>query len=389
MSIGRNEQCSCGSGKKYKRCHLDADRAAERMRGEMPPELQREIEATIERSSAGLRDRGIYINYVAPVVWEGRKFFAIGSRLYPDRPLEQTFSEFLLTVLRQTLGAEWWQAQEELPDADRHFIKECWDGYRRWRKDQSVEANEQAKGVWATAPSGWTQALALLAWDIATLIHAAELPEDLLARLKDRTQYQGARYEIATAAIFARLDCEIDFLDAKPELRSTKHAEFIATHRPSGIAVAVEAKSRHRAGVINHAGEYDEIRAVRGDVRGLFEKALPKAPEGMPFLVFIDVNAYVESDDGFEQQWRKDVQDWMESVHPGTEAGPDVYSGLALMNHAPHYQGDDIALGTQWTYVEPPHVRQPLDSDFAAMLRTALDHYHRVPEIAPGGEILE
>ncbi|HIG53357.1 MAG TPA: hypothetical protein EYG11_12075 [Candidatus Latescibacteria bacterium] len=25
---GRNDPCWCGSGKKYKKCHLDADRAA-------------------------------------------------------------------------------------------------------------------------------------------------------------------------------------------------------------------------------------------------------------------------------------------------------------------------------------------------------------------------
>lgn len=29
MKLGRNELCHCGSGKKYKFCHWDADRAAE------------------------------------------------------------------------------------------------------------------------------------------------------------------------------------------------------------------------------------------------------------------------------------------------------------------------------------------------------------------------
>jgi len=29
---GRNEPCWCGSGKKYKRCHLSSDQAAERAR---------------------------------------------------------------------------------------------------------------------------------------------------------------------------------------------------------------------------------------------------------------------------------------------------------------------------------------------------------------------
>jgi uncharacterized protein YecA (UPF0149 family) len=31
--LGRNEFCWCGSGKKYKRCHLDADENKKRMKG--------------------------------------------------------------------------------------------------------------------------------------------------------------------------------------------------------------------------------------------------------------------------------------------------------------------------------------------------------------------
>jgi hypothetical protein len=27
MKIGRNDPCPCGSGKKYKKCHLEADEA--------------------------------------------------------------------------------------------------------------------------------------------------------------------------------------------------------------------------------------------------------------------------------------------------------------------------------------------------------------------------
>lgn len=29
MKLGRNDPCHCGSGKKYKHCHYEADRAAE------------------------------------------------------------------------------------------------------------------------------------------------------------------------------------------------------------------------------------------------------------------------------------------------------------------------------------------------------------------------
>ncbi len=32
MKLGRNDPCHCGSGKKYKHCHYEADRAAEAKR---------------------------------------------------------------------------------------------------------------------------------------------------------------------------------------------------------------------------------------------------------------------------------------------------------------------------------------------------------------------
>lgn len=36
---GRNDPCHCGSGKKYKNCHLDIDRDAQRAYGEAFPML--------------------------------------------------------------------------------------------------------------------------------------------------------------------------------------------------------------------------------------------------------------------------------------------------------------------------------------------------------------
>lgn len=79
--------------------------------------------------------------------------------------------------------------------------------------------------------NGWVRYLLSLAWDVTTLIHAGEPPEGIIARLRDRTQYQGGRYELAIAATFARLDCSIRWLDADASLGSGKRVEFEATFR--------------------------------------------------------------------------------------------------------------------------------------------------------------
>ncbi len=109
------------------------------------------------------------------------------------------------------------------------------------------------EGMSSADPNGWVQYLISLAWDVATLIHAGEPPDELIDRLRDRDNFQGARYELAIAAIFARLDCSIEWLDPDPALRKVKRVEFEASHRPTGQRFAVEAKSRHRAGVLQPA----------------------------------------------------------------------------------------------------------------------------------------
>ncbi len=57
MRLGRNEPCHCGSGKKYKVCHLDADAAAKRARPEQAahadaPEPELPDARVFERSTA-------------------------------------------------------------------------------------------------------------------------------------------------------------------------------------------------------------------------------------------------------------------------------------------------------------------------------------------------
>jgi hypothetical protein len=392
VNLGRNDPCWCGSGTKYKRCHLDSDRDAARLLQEIGPEV-REMMERIESVPRRLRDEyGVYINYVHPAHWQGRKVWAIGTRLCLDRPPNETFHEFILNVLRGTLGEEWRAAQAELPEEERHFVMRCFDEYARWSVAMQNEQTQADEGVWAAEPSGLVQSLISLAWDVATLIHASNLPDALVERLRDPQQFQGARYEIAIAAIFARLDCEIRFLDEDETLRGEKHVEFVATHRPSGQDIAVEAKSRHRAGVVNVEGERDEDDPLRGDaraVRRLFVNALAKSPDGKPYMVFIDINAPVEPEaEGLEKSWVQDIRRWMDGFPVPTEDEPSPYEALYVTNFSPHYDGDAPAQPWEWLAVRPLHSANPAAFELAGgMLDRALNNCHRVPEFGEDGEL--
>lgn len=278
-------------------------------------------------------------------------------------------------------------------EADRHFVMKCFEDYERFTREMATPENQQLAGVWATGPSGYALYLLSLAWDVASLIGASNLPDDLVARLLDPVAYQGARYELAVAAVFARLDCDVRFLDQDETLRGEKHVEFIATHRPTGQQIAVEAKSRHRAGVIHVPGDADADDPLRGDaraVRGLFKKATEKAPEEMPFFIFIDVNAPLEPDaDGLDKRWMQDIREWMGRFPTPNAEEPDAYNALFVTNFAPHYQGAELAGAGEWAAVKPLYTRCPLQFDLTSMLEHALNNYQRVPEIGPDGEVLE
>jgi hypothetical protein len=236
-------------------------------------------------------------------------------------------------------------------------------------------------------PNGWVRYLLSLAWDVATLIHAGEPPAELIDRLRDRDNYQGARYELAIAAIFARLDCSIRWLDADPALRMVKHVEFEATHRPTGQTFAVEAKSRHRAGVINHPGTPDPDDPLRADsraVRRLFLNAVEKAPDHQPFFIFLDI-APSEADG----DWQADVQRWMNRLPAPTAQAPDVVNATYITNFSPHYDGDDASRGGSWLVAWPRYAGVSLSHDFQPELVQALNAYGRVPAFAQDRTLLD
>lgn len=273
--------------------------------GEEPPIPREAIEAAIrhaqqaEARRRSLERRGIYVNYVQPVQHAGKKFWALGTSVwYSDNP-QETFHQFIIRVLIATMGDEWWREQQALPEEEEHIIVACAQAYERWIEEHHGDAEEVRPGVWRTDPDGGSLYLLSFAFDIASLVHAMKLPPKLLDRLRHRDQFQGARYEVAVAAMFALIDCEIEWL---PDAASSKHPEFVAVFRPNVARVAVEAKSRHRPGVVHLRGDFDEDKSARGDVAPLLARALEQNPGGIAFVICVDANAPLTPDVPLEEK---------------------------------------------------------------------------------------
>lgn len=375
--VGRNAPCPCGSGRKYKKCCLPADTAARGLReipfSQLPPEVRDKV-LSVQNDRQTLNRMGIRINYVSPVLHQGRKAWGIGSRVMFTGP-KMTFHEFTIGILSDSLGQEWWDSERLLAEEDQHFLVRCFDAYVRWKG--SAKHDEVAPGIYAGDPNGYVQHLASAAFDVITLMHTNSLPEDLISRLRHHDQYQGARYEIGIAAIFSRLDFELEFT-TREQAEGKKRPEFIASDRHSRLRVAVEVKSKHRAGVINQPGEFD-AGTLHANVSRQVREAIQQGPDDIPFVVCIDVNFPPTAGVSImDKLWLRDITEILERK-PYTHDDPDPISALAVTNYAQHYEEETQASAGEHVISISEHVRHPLPSDFLEDFSNALSAYGNVP----------
>ncbi len=387
VKIGRNEPCFCGSGKKYKKCCYlknNPQLIPNITRVESTPELE-ELKNKAEEENNEIRKKyleplGIYINFVKPAIFQGKKFWTMGSRLYYERPPEETFHEFIVFVFTNTLGEEWRKLQDSLPQEKRHFIYKSYQKYRDWLKKNMTEQNKVGK-LWAMKPDGWTLALLTLAFDVYCIMHTSNLPIGTLNRLKNYDQYQGARYEIAIAAIFARLGYKLKFLDEQ-NLKTT-HPEFIATDPENGEQITVEVKSKHREGVINTAGETPKDQLLWGDIQRLYRQAKKQNPKDKPFIIFIDLNSPATPNIKWEKKpWIKDIKKMFDRQPLLSPNKPDECTGVVFTNYSYHYQTEDEAGKGEHLLTWPLYSIHPIKNPmFLTKLETALSHYGVIPNL--------
>ena len=308
-------------------------------------------------------------------VFNGQRFRVVGNMIMP-RPLEETFHEFLWGLLRTTLGEEWWKVEQARSHSEQHQIFRWFEALACWKEKQSAQQGNRIEGAWRAIPSGAVQALTVLAYDVYTLRHAGTLPPRLVARLADHAEFQGAKYEIAVAAILGRAGFTLVFQEG-----SGKHCEFVAEH-PSGRRLGVEAKSRRRPGVLHEKGTLDELTAVRGDVQSLFDDAKQQKPDGLPFIIFIDLNAPLGSTTTvIGQPWLKDLEACL-ATHEATKGTrSDPFNAVVVTNFSTHYGGEaqmeakGVAL-----LIKSEQPADPLPEVLLGEVWTAVGRYGSPPE---------
>lgn len=353
--VGRNDPCPCGSGRKFKKCC-----GGPLARALLDP-----------RPLVGPHPTG---RPPLETLWQRKRVRAVGNTLYL-RPPSETFHDFLPNLLRIQLGKDWYNSELAKPPHERHQILRWFFRFQEWQ-EREMKPENKVPGGWSAPPSGDVQALMALAFDVYVLLHTQQLSSETFRRLKKWDAFQGARYEIAVAAIFARLGCRLDYL---PAATAGRHVEFIAAH-PSGTRIAVEAKSRHRPGVLHQPGTAN-LDVLRADVHDLLKRALDQTPDDIPSVIFIDLNLPPSPGrPAPEKPWFQDLTSVMDRLDGASGGRPDRFSAVFFTNFAYHYDGPNRAGGIEYVSVFSQKARHPVPAEILAAIHQAVHTYGLIPK---------
>jgi hypothetical protein len=351
----------------------------------MPPPISPEVWKKFEEQRRHEEARVAAFGEIRPMIhlsdYAGYRFVGVRNRLYYSKKWN-FFTDFLLEYGLTQLGQEWLEAQKSAAETDRHPVY-VWrqQAYAYMRKQKP-----QPDGTFSAAPNGPMAACNNFYYDLYTVDDNSLLDENLLNRLRHRDQFQGALHELFAEATCLRAGFTIIRENEKDANR--KHVEFVAVHKATGQHVLVEAKSRHRAGVMGQPGTRKEAPDIR--FHRLINDAVTKDPNN-PLAIFVDTNLPPDRAHAFYTPRSRSpiipplaMTALMDKVRKEF-GGVDPYNIIVFSNHPQHYSEDDrVAPGSLWAGFISEKARVPVYHQKALLdLFEAVNVYGNVPTHFP------
>jgi len=384
--IGRNDPCPCNSGKKYKKCHgsitftapppqpqFQVTRIESRT---IPFEVARRFAEQQRKDQEYTRQFGHVRPPMALEVNGYKLVIAGGGLVWKPADKAKYFTDILLDFFQNIFRRAWTEAELAKPRGEQHPVMEL-------RYKAMTYMNKQEKtpeGICVSQMTGPMLGYFCFAYDLWVVNDTARLDKRLVERLKNCDQFQGARHELFAEATCIRAGFDIEHENEADG--STRHAEFTATHRITKQKVSVEAKSRHRPGILGQPGTREKEGEYSMPVGRLLNDAVAKNAR-YPLVVFLDLNL----------PWKTAARLLsMQSPHPlihktldrmrKKNGGKDPIRLLVTTNHPEHYSEDEeIATSPQLLSVltnlsETPDVLQQT----LQAIHTAANMYGRIPQ---------
>jgi SEC-C motif len=370
VRIGKHAPCPCRSGLKFGDCHGQSPEPFTNKLDEIKtdPALRPTWEAMV---ATGMPFYGVYPS----VIIDAKRLRFVRGQVFV-RPPDETFQEFVLGLFRSVIGIHWFRKQKELVAEQQHHIFRWFETERDFSRPLRAKALAENKRQFSAEAPGDLSDLLTLAHDVFHLVNAGLFNKWLKKRLLDKKHFQGARYETAVAALATRAGTKVQFVYHPDK----KHHDFLAFDKKTQTTLALEAKSRHRAGGLHEPGTPDPNRIKRGDVASLIGQALDQNPSGYPFVVFVDVNVPREPGVAVEDRpWFKDVWADMQSLGQATPDRPDEFSAIFFTNFWHHWAGATLSSGPEYLHIVSFCPRHPIPVDLVGRLMAAVQNYSFVP----------
>jgi hypothetical protein len=256
---------------------------------------------------------------------------AAGDTIYHSKKWK-TFPDFLFDYMGYVLGNEWCAAELKKPEEQTHQILVWFKKIVELQKTKSRGDD----GLYSAVMTGATFCYLGLAYNLYLLKHNADLQSLLVARLKNVKQFQGAYYELIVANCLIRAGFELELEDETDQ--STKHCEFSARSPKTGSKYWVEAKMRSVAGLLGKT-RVDSSKGTDPTTqisKHVAEALLKPAPDKR--LIFVDVNAGPEKDDG-EPLWCPKAYERLADRERHLKEGQEAY--VFVTNFPYHHTPDD------------------------------------------------
>lgn len=380
--IGRNNPCPCGSGRKFKLCHrgIGNSPGGPKVRA-VSPEVKAKLEEIWAKDCA-FQDAHGQGKPIITTEFKDWRFVAVGNELhYSEKEKTKYFADFLNNYLGETLEADWGNAELAKPLENRHQILKWYESMCHYQMKQTPDADDTYRTRGNGAMLSWNR----LAYDLYLIKHNVTLQEKLIQRLKDKQQFQGARFELCATASMIVAGFEINFEDE--EDISRKHAEFVAVDR-AGRKIAVEAKSRHRDGVLEYRAPPRRVgqeKSPKVAVEGLIRNALQKEPD-KAYFIFIELNLPYSEERPDTNPWFKEMDEAVQAVRKEWPSGAFPANALFFCNDATYQETEKIPDGNSfWLYYVPiEDPKHPLpDPQIAIQVAQAILKRTNIPNEFP------
>ena len=320
----KNTKCPCGSGKKYRKCHGKQERFLAKV-----ARLFRHKE---QKHQAYQQKHG-HARPPMSTMMGDKRVIVIGGAIYKqaqEGPYQ--FMNVIHDCGLEIFGVPYLEEEENKPLQERHPALQWMYTYvdHQQRLAQQGNVDPQAKQI--GAGGAWFR----FGYDLFTIRDNAKLVASLKKRLLNVQKFQGARHELAVAAICVAAGFELEFEDDTDNSR--KHTEFIGTDKFTGAKITVEAKSRHRRGVKSFSGGRDIPPGQNVDIRGLVVQGFGNTKDSsLPSYIFVDVNLPPAPDDHTYRLWLQELEQTMMDLATEGYAAPCPVNAVFFTNDPSHY----------------------------------------------------